>query len=343
MKFRTYLETITGVGIYPLMSLLIFFIFFVGLLVYVFNLDKKTLDRMKNTPLEDGSFRKGIFTLLFIGLGFTSSAQSPESKPMGNEELVLYVMLIFLVAIVILLAIFLTRVMNLLFRINNPGLGTEGVAPEIHWWQRFSGTSVAVQDEKKILIEGHDYDGIQELDNAMPPWLQFLFIGTIVFAILYSVYYFGGFGPDQIGELERELAVAEEQHKVYLAKAGASMDENSVTVLTEQAGIAQGKTIFETNCAACHGMAGEGGVGPNLTDEYWMHGGSINDVFKIIKYGVPEKGMISWEKQLPPLEIQKVSSYILTLKGTNPANAKEAQGDLYVEEGTSGVAEETLE
>lgn len=340
MKFKTYLETITGVGIYPLMSLLIFFIFFVGLLIYVFGLDKKTIDRMSNTPLDDGSYKKSILTLVFLGFGITAFGQSADTQPLGNEELVLFTILTFLGVITIFLVIFLFRAFNTLYKINNPGLTENSFA---HWWNQFSGTTVSVKDEKKILIDDHDYDGIQELDNPMPPWLQFLFIGTIIFAIIYSVYYFGGYGPSQMGELENELVQAEEQHKIYLAKAGASMDENTVVVLTDQQGIAQGKVIFDANCAACHGMAGEGGVGPNLTDKYWLHGGSVNDIFKIIKYGVPEKGMISWEKQLPPLEIQKVSSYILTLVGTNPANGKEPQGELYENNSEPEIAGQVIE
>lgn len=340
MKFKTYLETITGVAIYPLMSLLIFFIFFVGLLVYVFRLDKKTIERMSNTPLEDGSFKKTILTLVFVGFGLTAFGQSASDEPLGNEELIAYTILGLLGIITVFLLVFLFRAFDTLQKLNNPVKSSE---ESVHWWDRFSGTTVSVKDEKKILIDDHDYDGIQELDNPMPPWLQFLFIGTIIYAVIYSVYYFGGFGRSQMGELEHELALAEEQHKAYLAKAGASMDETSVTLLTDQAGISQGKAIYETNCAACHGMAGEGGVGPNLTDKYWLHGGSINDVFKIIKYGVPEKGMISWEKQLAPIDIQKVSSYILTLDGTNPGNAKEPQGELYIETEPKAVAEQIIQ
>lgn len=113
------------------------------------------------------------------------------------------------------------------------------------------------------------------------------------------------------------------------------MDENTVTLLKESAGIDQGKAIFQEKCTACHGAEAGGSVGPNLTDNYWLHGGSINHIFKVIKYGVPEKGMISWEKQLSPTDIQKVASYVLSLKGTKPANPKEPQGDLF-EEGKAG-------
>ena len=93
----------------------------------------------------------------------------------------------------------------------------------------------------------------------------------------------------------------------------------------------QGELIFKSFCAACHGQKGEGTVGPNFTDEYWIHGGGIQNVFKTIKYGVPDKGMIAWAAQLKPADMQKVASYILTLKGTNPPNPKAPQGEIWKE------------
>lgn len=113
--------------------------------------------------------------------------------------------------------------------------------------------------------------------------------------------------------------------------AGANVDENSVVVLTDAGAIAAGKGIYDGNCASCHGVAGEGLVGPNLTDAYWLHGGGIKNVFKTIKYGVPAKGMIAWQNQLNPEAIQKVSSYIVTMQGSNPANAKAPQGEIWNE------------
>lgn len=121
-----------------------------------------------------------------------------------------------------------------------------------------------------------------------------------------------------------------------MEKAGAGIDENSVTLLTDKAGVGAGMKIFQEKCTACHGAEGGGAVGPNLTDDFWLHGGSVQDVFKVIKYGVPEKGMISWEKQLSPTDIQKVASFVLSLKGTKPANAKEPQGELVVEAAAVG-------
>jgi cytochrome c oxidase cbb3-type subunit 3 len=124
-------------------------------------------------------------------------------------------------------------------------------------------------------------------------------------------------------------AQAEEEVAEYLATRADLVDEKSVVTLTDEAALDKGKTIFISYCAACHGTQGEGGVGPNMTDNYWIHGGDIKDLFRVVKYGVPEKGMISWKSQLSPVQMQQVSSYILTLVGTNPPNQKEPQGELY--------------
>jgi cytochrome c oxidase cbb3-type subunit 3 len=113
------------------------------------------------------------------------------------------------------------------------------------------------------------------------------------------------------------------------------IDENSVELSLDAGDIASGKEIFITKCAACHGQQGEGGVGPNFADKYWIHGGDINSLFKTIKYGVPSKGMISWQSQLSPKEMQQVSSFIITLEGTNPPNQKEPQGELYDRDGST--------
>jgi cytochrome c oxidase cbb3-type subunit 3 len=134
---------------------------------------------------------------------------------------------------------------------------------------------------------------------------------------------------------------AEEAIQAYLAKQADTVDETNVEMLADENEIALGESLYKANCAACHGQLGEGGVGPNLTDDYWIHGGSIKDVFKTIKYGVPEKGMISWKSQLRPTDMHKVSSFIMTLKGTNPPNAKEPQGEIYNEEPAEEGADQT--
>jgi cytochrome c oxidase cbb3-type subunit 3 len=336
MKFRNYLETISGIQIFPLISLIIFFVFFISLLVFVFRIDKKTLKQIENIPLNDGVVKKGFLSvaLLFI-TSFSAFAQQEvkEIREVTGTDIILYIILGVLFFVTIMVVIVLVNALSVLKQMSKAEDSRESKAIfSTHWWKKFGGMGISLHDEKQILIEGHDYDGIQELDNRMPPWLQSLFVATILIAIGYSVYYFGGIGDMQIAELDKEIAQAEIDKKAYMEKVGASMDENSVTPITDAALLGQGKTIFQEKCAACHGADGGGSVGPNLTDPYWLHGGSISDLFKVIKYGVPEKGMISWEKQLSPTDIQKVASYVLSLKGTKPAQAKEPQGVLVQDE-----------
>jgi cytochrome c oxidase cbb3-type subunit 3 len=186
-------------------------------------------------------------------------------------------------------------------------------------------------DREAEVATDHNYDGIVELDNSLPPWWVYLFYGTIAFAMVYLVYFNYFDGPTQKMEYDTEVAQALVKKNELLKKAAASVDETSVVVLSDDASIAKGKGSFVTKCAACHGQNGEGLVGPNLTDEYWIHGGGIKDIFKTIKYGWPEKGMISWESQIQPLEMQQIASFIYSLKGSKPANAKAPQGTIYIE------------
>ena len=206
--------------------------------------------------------------------------------------------------------------------------------------QRWAGT-VPLEKEKDILLD-HDYDGIRELDNNLPPWWVAMFYITIFFAVVYIGYYhIFDIGLSQAEEYEKEMELAEEQVAKYLATQADLVDETNVVALDDEVALSIGQTLYNTNCVACHGMAGEGGVGPNLTDDYWIHGGGIQNVFKTIKYGVPEKGMIAWKAQMGAGDMQKVASYILTMRGTNPPNAKEPQGELYQEEEQAEQLEET--
>ena len=193
----------------------------------------------------------------------------------------------------------------------------------------------AVPISKEDTIDlGHNYDGIRELDNKLPPWWQAGFYISIVFAVVYMFIYHVNSDWSSDQEYQTAMAEGEEMKKAYLAKSANLVDESSVTVLTDASSLDAGKEIYVQNCIACHGMAGEGNaVGPNLTDEYWLHGGGIKNIFKTIKYGVPEKGMISWQNQLNPQKMQQVASYIFSLVGTDPPNAKAPQGELYSPDG----------
>jgi cytochrome c oxidase cbb3-type subunit III len=203
-----------------------------------------------------------------------------------------------------------------------------------------------VEKEKDIMLD-HSYDGIVELDNFMPPWLKYMFYGTILFAVVYVFNYSVlGLGKTQIQEYEEELRIAAVRAEERMAMAEAEIDENTVQFDASGPSINAGQSIYDANCAACHAKDGGGGVGPNLTDDYWIHGGSISDIFRVVKYGVIEKGMVPWEDQLSPLEMQHVSSYVMTLVGTTPANPKEAQGELYepaIEEPLDAITEDELE
>lgn len=213
-------------------------------------------------------------------------------------------------------------------------------------WQRFIQRwtkAVPVAKEQDVMLD-HDYDGIRELDNSLPPWWTAMFYITIAFAVVYMTYYhFTGAGPSSIDEYEIQMAKGEEAKEKFLARQANKVDETNVFVMTDENDLALGKTIYDQNCVACHGMAGEGGVGPNMTDDYWIHGGSIANIFTTIKNGVPEKGMIAWSAQLRPADMQRVASYIMTMQGTNPPNAKAPEGDLYQPEAATEPAAEDTE
>ncbi|MBC7775792.1 MAG: c-type cytochrome [Phycisphaerae bacterium] len=196
---------------------------------------------------------------------------------------------------------------------------------------------VPVALEGAITLD-HDYDGIRELDNHLPPWWVNLFILTVIWSIGYMWYYhWSGNGPNQLEEYKQEVESAKKEMAIALAGKANAVDESNVIALTDSGALGEGELIFKNACAACHGQKGEGTVGPNFTDEQWIHGGGMKNVFKTIKYGVPDKGMISWSAQLKPIDIQKVASYILTLKGTNPPNPKAPQGEIWKEAATDST------
>lgn len=192
--------------------------------------------------------------------------------------------------------------------------------------------AVAIEHEASILLD-HDYDGIKELDNNLPPWWKYGFYLTIIFAFVYLVHYhITGTGPLQEQEYNTAMANAKAEVDEYMKKSANNVDENTVKLITDASEIEKGKETFLAFCLACHGKEGQGGVGPNLTDEYWLHGGSLQDIFKSIKYGWVEKGMKAWKEELSPMQISQVTSFIKSIQGTNPVNPKAPQGDLYKEQ-----------
>jgi len=175
------------------------------------------------------------------------------------------------------------------------------------------------------LIKDHDYDGIRELDNDLPPWWKWLFYISIVFFIVYLVRLFVFRADDllQLTEYNKEMAEA-----ASMAPSQSSSETFEIKVLNDQTSIANGKVIYDKICAVCHLVDAGGLVGPNMTDDYWIHGNTIQDMFNIVTNGVLEKGMISYKDQYSPQQRLEVLSYIITLHGTTPANPRAPQGDL---------------
>ncbi|WP_264537034.1 cbb3-type cytochrome c oxidase N-terminal domain-containing protein [Flavobacterium sp. N1736] len=189
-----------------------------------------------------------------------------------------------------------------------------------------------IEKEGDLLMD-HDYDGIKELDNNLPPWWVYLFYICVIFGVIYFARYEMFGGDDQEMELKKEMAQAKIDVDEYLKTAPDLMDEKTVVLLTDAPNLDAGKEIFMTNCAACHRADAGGQIGPNLTDNHWILGGGIKNLFHTITNGGRDgKGMISWKGTLKPKEIQKVASYILSLQGSNPKDPKESEGEIWVDE-----------
>lgn len=205
----------------------------------------------------------------------------------------------------------------------------------VRWWSRLDKKlftrAVPVAAEADVMLD-HDYDGIHELDNALPPWWKYGFYITIAVAVFY-LYHFhvSGNGKNPTQEYAAEVQYAKEQKARYDELNKDKIDEEKVP-MADAAGISYAQGLFNANCVSCHGDKGQGGAGPNLTDDYWIHKGSLNDIYQSIKHGYPDKGMQPWIQKFNPKEISQLASYIKTMRGTKPAGAKEPQGDLYVEE-----------
>jgi cytochrome c oxidase cbb3-type subunit 3 len=205
---------------------------------------------------------------------------------------------------------------------------------ESDWYKKMMKAitkSEPIENEDQLLL-AHDYDGIKELDNTLPPWWVYLFYGCIVFAVVYLVRFEIMGGDNQETELKNEMAQAKIDVAQYMKTAPDLMDEKTVTLLTDPTDLAAGKAIFTTNCVACHRPDAGGQIGPNLTDDKWILGGGIKNVFHtLVNGGRDGKGMISWKATLKPKEMQKVASYVLSLQGSNPVDPKAPEGEVWVD------------
>ncbi|MEZ5017553.1 MAG: cbb3-type cytochrome c oxidase N-terminal domain-containing protein [Flavipsychrobacter sp.] len=271
----------------------------------------------------------------------TASQSSPYINGMLKDEFYALATIIILELVTIVSLIFMIKVMvRVISKKPEMAAAAQKIVKKVPFWDRFNA-AVAIEQEEDILLD-HDYDGIQELDNSLPPWWKYGFYLTIVVGVIYIWYYHaGGNGLNQQQEYVQSVEKANKEIAKYLASAADNVDENSVVML-DAAGIASGAEMFSTTCVACHAADGGGNsIGPNLTDKYWLHGGSLKDIFKSIKYGWKDKGMQSWQNTYSPKQIAQIASYVKSLQGTTPAAPKDPQGELYVEE--AAAADSTSE
>lgn len=282
--------------------------------------------------------------IFFIGFAlmeyFIDSGDKPAFIKFPMVSVFLFVFLFVLIAIEITLSA-VNRVMyHLMSPEEKAKLDYENSLSlkESTWFKELMHKLTKTQPIEKEgdLLMDHDYDGIKELDNNLPPWWVYLFYICIVFSAVYLVHYEILGGDDQEMELKKEMAQAKIDVDEYLKTAPDLMDEKTVVLLTDEASLAAGKEIFNTNCAACHRADGGGQIGPNLTDDHWILGGGIKNVFHTITNGGRDgKGMVSWKTNgMKPKDIQKVASYILSLRGSNPKDPKEAEGEIWADDAT---------
>ena len=287
-----------------------------------------------------------LFIVLMIctASAFAQEAQAAKTfwdDPVSDPMFPIYLVTGFILLVIILVgvvALYLVKVVNMLMTETEKSKAAKLGIPYIakpSLWNRFAqkmNASVPVEAEKDIELH-HDYDGIKELDNHLPPWWKWLFYGTIAYSVIYiAIYHFSDTLPLQDQEYQQEVALAEEHaRKLKAAQPQEEIDENALAFTNDKALIEKGKAVFDgNNCGACHRNDGGGNtIGPNLTDEYWLHGGDIKQVFSTIKNGVVEKGMPAWGKSMSPQDVRNVAFFIMSLQGSNPANAKAPQGELF--------------
>jgi cytochrome c oxidase cbb3-type subunit 3 len=290
--------------------------------------------------------KKIILSLFVMMAGFETLAQSSETKsfwsdPINHPMMPLYSVTTFVFIVVVLIlvvALYLLRILNLLVRQNEKARSEKlGItyAPTPSWWEKMwqsANDFVPLSQEKNIELN-HSYDGIKELDNHLPPWWKWLFYGTIVWGAVYIVvYHVASTLPLSEQEYLTEIDNANEAAiKLRASQPQQVIDENALTFSNDAGIITKGKLVFTgNNCASCHRVDGGGNaIGPNLTDDYWIHGGNIKNIFGTIKNGVVEKGMPAWGKVMSPQDVRDVTFYVMSLNGTNPLNPKAPQGDLH--------------
>lgn len=283
-----------------------------------------------------------ILSLSLLGMSTDSYAQATDAvteevantapQLIGGLAQSSFYLLFGIIVLELLVVFILVMMFRYFMGIERQAEKATVVKKRFAWIEKMMGSKTADGLTDQDIDLGHDFDGISELDNPTPPWWRWGFIISILAGVIYLWRYdVAQTAPNQFEELAIETEKAEAAVKAYLANSANNVDENSVKYLADVADLEAGKAAFVQMCAACHMPDGGGQVGPNLTDEYWLHGGSIKDIFKTIKYGVPDKGMKSWKDDYTPKQIAQLSSYVKSLQGSTPAEPKEPQGEKYID------------
>ncbi|MGB5665842.1 MAG: cbb3-type cytochrome c oxidase N-terminal domain-containing protein [Maribacter sp.] len=277
--------------------------------------------------------------IFFVIFGLMEYFIDSGEKPAIFEYPVTQFFMLMVLLILIAIELILNSIENIMFQTLSKEakeryLNAKSEQYEWAWgkkvWEKLTGNK-PIEKEGEIILD-HNYDGIRELDNELPPWWVWMFYATIIFAVVYLVRFHVYGDYNQVLEYEQEVAAANLAIEEYKKTAKDLVDVSTVELLTDASDLSAGKAIFETTCMACHMADGGGGIGPNLTDEYWILGGGIKNVFNTVSEGGRDgKGMVSWKQTLKPLEIAQVSSYLLSFQGTTPANPKASEGDIWID------------
>lgn len=336
-------------------------LFFVAvvLLIYILQLSKvlravSTHDARKNGD----TWEKFKMIVLLVGstfliphATFASDSVSTESHPMldfihdgfGHNAINALVVIIVIELFVVL---YFTRMIRLFVekpKEDEPAAHLVGEESEVQtsvFWDKINA-SVAIAEESAVMMD-HDYDGIRELDNNLPPWWKYGFYFTIVWTLGYLTYFHISAGPSSIEEYRTQITDGERAVAEYRARAKNLVDETNVVASMDQADLNAGKAIFAQHCAQCHAADGGGQIGPNLTDDYWLYGADIKDVFRTIKYGVNGKGMKSWQQELSPVLMAQVASFVKSLGGTTPMKPKAPDGEWVAAAHSTNAPSDTL-
>ncbi len=310
---------------------------------------KNKMDYEKSNSAPKAAILTGLMLL------FSTSSLWAQSVPAGTKTVVsdtiIYMLAFIVVLEMIIIVYFANGIRSFLKKEAAQTAATAGVPvvekEKVSWFDRLYNRNT--QEDIARLDLGHDYDGIKELDNEVPVWWRWGFAISLIFGIVYMYsYHIAETKPLQQAELAMDMEQAAIQQAAYLEKSANNVDENTVKMMSAE-DIAKGKELYikPGACATCHAENGSAivngapGIGPNLTDDYWLHKGDIKSIFYSIKYGWPEKGMKSWKDDYSPIQIAQIASYVKSLQGTNPQPAKEKQGELFVEAGTAPVVDTT--